>query len=117
MGNFERSNPATRQVTATIELPIDEFPLAPESDGLIPQLRAIADEIRGYAERIEAAQKCEAIFWTDESLAQMFNERGIKVSVLTIVRERRAGKIKFKRVAGHACYTREHVEEYLASSN
>lgn len=101
---------ATRQVAATIQFPIDEFAGA-ESEGLIPQLRAIADEIRGYTERIEAALKGEQFRWTDADLADMF-----ECSELTIVRERRAGKIKYKRVAGKAFYTRQHIEEYLASS-
>lgn len=110
MSNFEPAS-GTRQVIAKIELPIDEFS-SPESEGLIPQLRAIADEIRDYTERIEASVNGDRLFWNDAELADMF-----ECSVLTIERERRAGKIKFKRVAGKARYTRKHIEDYLASSN
>ncbi len=111
-----------RQVEATVLLPIDQFPVAQGDKEIreirndvirmLVEIRICAERAEAVAERIETAIDGERLFWTDADLAVMF-----ECSELTIVRERRAGKIKFKRVAGKACYTRKHVEEYLASSN
>ncbi len=77
--------------------------------GAVPEdLRSFLDELPGYTERIEKAVAGEQLFWTEEDLAAMF-----ECSVLTIKRERRAGKINFKRVAGKPIFTRRHIDEYL----
>ena len=104
-----------RQIAAVLQFPIEEGSINESND--VRQLKAIVDELRGLLEDLKAAKRDEIELWDDRTLAVWFTDRGIKCSELTIVRERRAGKIRFKRVAGKACYTRKHVEEYLASSN
>lgn len=81
---------------------------------MLEQMRSIADEMRGYTERIEKAVAGEQLFWTEEDLAEELTRRGVKCSVLTIKRERRAGKIPFKRIAGKPVFARRHLEEFLS---
>jgi ribosome-binding protein aMBF1 (putative translation factor) len=61
------------------------FPREAQESIDVEQLRAIADEIRSYTERIEKAIAGEQLFWTEEQLAEKF-----KCSVISIKRERRA---------------------------
>jgi ribosome-binding protein aMBF1 (putative translation factor) len=87
------------------------FPREAQESIDVEQLRAIADEIRSYTERIEKAIAGEQLFWTEEQLAEKF-----KCSVISIKRERRAGKIPFKRTpGGDVVFTKAHIEQYLAS--
>jgi hypothetical protein len=86
----------------TIDVPIDE-PLQ--------ELRGLIGRFEQVANRIETALAGEQLFWTEEDLARKF-----ECSVLTIQRTRRDGKIKFKRLpGGQAVFTRQHIEEFLAS--
>lgn len=87
------------------------YPAAAE---MLEEMRVIADEMRGYTERIEKAVANQHLFWTEEDLAQELTRRGVKCSALTIKRERRAGKIPFKRIAGKPVFTKQHLEEFLS---
>lgn len=97
-----------RQIPFVIEFPADEA--SPDIAGILEELRSIRNEIKGYTERFEAAANNEQLFWTEEGLADLFD-----ISPLTVKRLRRAGKIKFKRVAGKAVFTKRHLAEFLDS--
>ncbi len=79
---------------------------------LVGELRSIRDEIRVLVDQIKEAGSGDSLFWTESDLAEMF-----KCSELTIKRERRAGKIPFKRVGGKPVFTRKHIEEFLSGGN
>jgi hypothetical protein len=104
-----------KQIPIVLQMPADESDVVTAK--LVQEMRSIANEIRGYAQRIEAAAANEHLFWTEEELAEMFRSRGVKISILTIQRERRKGRIGFKRVAGKPVFTRRHIEEFLSSGN
>jgi hypothetical protein len=86
----------------TIDVPIEEP---------IQELRDLAARLEQLVGRIETALAGEQLFWTEQQLADKF-----ECSVLSIQRQRRDGKIKFKRLpGGQAVFTRQHIEEFLRS--
>lgn len=101
------AQPLRLQIPIVIQVPVDES--AASSAELVRELRTIADEIRGYTERIEAAISGEALFYTDEEVAQMF-----VISQKSAAELRREGKLRFKNVKGRKVTTRRFLEEFLS---
>jgi hypothetical protein len=91
-----------REVAAIITLP-------PGFEGgggeTFSELKQIVSELRELVKEASAP-----ISFTEKQLAEYFG-----ISELSLARLRRAGKIKYKRVAGKIHYTRRHVEEFLNS--
>jgi len=77
-----------------------------ESEVLVSELKGIVEDLR--SEYAQLKQSITPISFTERELADYFG-----ISLITLGRIRRDGKISYTRVGGKIHYTRAHIEEFL----
>lgn len=75
----------------------------------LDELKEITAEIRREFRNI--SERLAPVSYTEKELAKHFG-----ISLLTMERIRRAGKVSYTRVGGKIHYTRKQIEDYLEST-
>lgn len=104
MSALEGKRPAFREVV--IQMPIE--PEEAQTGALVVELRDLALEMRQQLEFLKTST-APTSFTEEDAAAEL------GMSVITLSRLRRDGKISYSRVAGRARYTKTQIEDYLLS--
>ncbi len=99
MGNKDKDK---KIISLQMELP-ENF----DDSEMVHELKKAIGELR---ELLKNAYR--PLSFSEQQLADYFG-----ISKISLERLRRAGKIKYKRVAGKVHYTQQHVEQFLNSEN
>lgn len=84
-----------------------ELPEDIEERKRFSELKQIIDDLRELLKDISGKT-----LYNERELAKHFG-----ISEISLARIRRSGEIKYKRIAGKIYYAKEHINEYLTSSN
>ncbi len=86
-----------------------EIPDSLIGESVIAELKQIVEDLR--REYCDLKTRAAPISFSEKELAAYF-----EISLITMERIRRDGKISYTRVGGKIHYTRAHVEEFLAAT-